>query len=199
MNIQADVMGILNIQKRRHGYFEYAWSDVMCNLNIHKYFEYSQSAVMGILKPGVMGILNIHSDIGILNILEVTSLLWIFKKRRNFEWILKIMSLWIFKIPMASASVFKIPMSSPHKYSKCPWNQLLNIQNTHEVISWIFTLDVSFWTFKMPMTSLHEYSKYPWLSFMDIQNNPWRHLLNIQNTHEVTSWIFKYAWFYFNI
>ena len=28
---------------------------------------------MGILKPGVMGILNIHSDIGILNILEVTS------------------------------------------------------------------------------------------------------------------------------
>ena len=32
----SDGMGVLNIQKRRHGYFEYAWSDVMCNLNIHK-------------------------------------------------------------------------------------------------------------------------------------------------------------------
>ena len=73
--------------------------------------------------------------------------------------------------------VFKIPMTSPHKYSKCPWHQLLNIQNTHEVISWIFTptsafeysLHVSFWTFKMPMTSLHEYL----------------------NTHDLASWIFK--------
>ena len=114
-----------------HGQFEYSWGNLMRTSSVfwilrswrHGYFEYSQANTMGIVNIHVMGILNMHelpsweyskltpwvfwkfSDIGILNILEVTSLLWIFKKRRNFEWILKIpMPLWIFKIPMVSAS-----------------------------------------------------------------------------------------------
>ena len=147
---------------------------------------------MGIVNIHVMGILNTHElpsweysklTPWVFWIFIVTLVFWIFLKWRHYyeyskkdviEWILKIpMSLWIFKIPMASA----------FEYSKYPWGHFMNIYT-----------DVSFWTFKMPMTSLHEYSKYPWLSFMDIQNNPWRHLLNIQNTHRVTSWIFKYAW-----
>ena len=40
-------------------------------MSCHGYFEYSRIAVMGIFKAGVVGILNIHSDIGILNVLEV--------------------------------------------------------------------------------------------------------------------------------
>ena len=77
------------------------------------------------------------------------------------------MSLWIFKIPMASA--LNIPMTAIreyskypwHEYSKYPWRQLLNIQNTDDV------------SIKLP----HEYSNYPWGHFM--------------NNHDVTSWVFK--------
>ena len=79
--------------------FEYARSDVIGILNIHKVtsWEYLQADVMGILEyswSDVVGILNIqkkscifdifmdiHSDIGILNILEVMSwVFWIFKE-----------------------------------------------------------------------------------------------------------------------
>ena len=66
-NLDADVIGYFEILRSwRHGYFEYS---------CHGYFEHSRLAVMGIFKADAMGILNIHSDIGILNILEVTSLL----------------------------------------------------------------------------------------------------------------------------
>ena len=42
---------------------------------------------MGKFKVGVMDILNIHSDIGILNILEVMGIYYEYsKKRRNFEY-----------------------------------------------------------------------------------------------------------------
>ena len=84
---EADVMGILSMHEVTSCAFEYSpWVFWIIMKWRHGYFKYSESAVMGILKAGVMGILNIHSDIGILNILEVTSLLWIFKKPRNFEY-----------------------------------------------------------------------------------------------------------------
>ena len=80
------------------------------------------SWVFWIFKSVILDILNIQSDIGILNILEVMSwVLWIFKRSR----VILNMN---FKIPMTSASeyfhnvtsLFKIPMTSPHKYSKYP-------------------------------------------------------------------------------
>ena len=48
-------------------------------------------------------------------------------------------------------------------------------------------------------TTSFEYSKYPWHHFKNIPKYPWRQLLNIpmtslvniQNTNDVTSWIFK--------
>ena len=130
-----------------HEHFEYSWSDVIGILNIHKVTSwlYSKTDFMGILEypwSDVMGILNIqkkcnfeyvtwifwiilniHNDIGILNITEVMSwVFWIFKRSR----VILNMN---FKIPMTLASeyfhnvtswVFKIPMTSPYEYSKYP-------------------------------------------------------------------------------
>ena len=59
---------------------------------------------------------------------------------------------------------------------------IFNIQNY--VVFWIFIV----------MTSLQEYSKYYEYSKYPLRQLlifPWRHFMNIQNTHGVSLWIFK--------
>ena len=123
----------------------------------HGYCEYSWSDLMGIL-----------------NIYEVTSLVfWITKWRygniqKLTSWVFwnsysKLHFFWIFKIPMIITSrIFKIPMSL-----------------------WIFKISMSH---IQNYTTSFEYSKYPWRHLMNIPNASWRNLMNIRNADAI--WIF---------
>ena len=129
----------------RHGHFEYLWGDVI-------------------------GILNIHSDIGIFNI-------------QNY------VVFWIF-----------IVMTSLQEYSRIVFwirSDAMGILNIHSDIG-IFNIHSKLRLFLIfiVMTSLQEYSKYQ--CHYEYSKYPWRHFvfkILFLNILEVTSllWIFKYS------
>ena len=144
----------------------------------HGNFEYSQSAVMGILKAGVMGILNIHihyyeyskNDV-ILNIKNNNVTMNIQNTHKFLNNSITSLRIQNTNDVTSCHVIFKMSMTPAFEHSKCPWRHFMNIQSTRDLASWIFktTHDGTFWIFKMPMRSLHEYS----------------------NTHDFTSSIFK--------
>ena len=164
------------------------WHDGLKTEVTSSVFEYSRSDLMGILnyfKDAVIGYRLFWISMKLSH--EVTS--WVF---------------WMFK-------------SWRHGYCEYSWSDLMGILNIYEVTSLVFWItkwryeyseaDVTgilkfifkitrlLWIFKIPMTSLqeyskyqchYEYSKYP----CHILKNTWL-LLNIQNTHDITSRIFQ--------
>ena len=195
----SDVMGILDVQKLTSSVNIHEMNSWVLNIQKltswtfwifmrwhHWHFEY-EVTLWNYSEADAMGILNIHSDIVILN-------------NQNYG------VFWIF-IVMTSLQEYS-KYQCHYEYSKYPWRQLLiftwrhfvSIQNTHNVTScilkipmtsaWILnyrwphlmntqiTHEVTSWVFKRPITSLHEFSKYPW-----------RQHSNIQINHEVTSFM----------
>ena len=146
----SDVMSILNVQKLTSSEYskadvrcKYSWNDLMGILNIQKltsltfwifmrwrnwYFEY-KVRLWNYSEADSMGILNIHSDIGIF-IIQNYVVFWIFIVWRHFKNIqntnvtMKIQNTHDASFEYShdgTSWVFKIPMTSLHEYSKYPW------------------------------------------------------------------------------
>ena len=121
----------------------------------HWYFEY-EVTLWDYSEADAMGILNIHSGIGVFNIQNYV-VFWIFIVMTSLQeyshdgnsCVFKIPMTWIFTIPMNIRQLLNIQntddvsITLPHEYSNYPWGHFMN---NHDGTSWVFK-------------RLHEFSK----------------------------------------
>ena len=207
--IMTYLMGILNIHKVTSWVFwifmnwSYvtSWISKIPMRSLHEYSKYpwrNFSNQYCILNMHVMGALNISGvTLFILKIQEVKRIIWSDVMGLEYLW-----------------SDFM--MKWPNGYFEYSYSDLMGIMNIHEVTSMVFGYSWMSWVFWISMTdvmrifNIYEwrqitydvtsYSKYPWGHswifkiypwHLNIFQIPWRHFMNIQNTRDVTSWIFK--------